>query len=68
MNKQILFQEVNEGNQHDWYKKMYNTIHKVSDGGKFSNDNKKFYQFFFFSLKVGRNCELIRNEDDLGYG
>lgn len=40
MNKHILFQEVNEGNQHEWYKKMYNTIHKVSDGGKFSNNNE----------------------------
>lgn len=34
INKRILLQEVDESNQHDWYKKMYNTIHKVSDGGK----------------------------------
>lgn len=29
----ISLQEANDSS-HDWYKKMYNTIHKVSDGGE----------------------------------
>lgn len=29
----IYLQEANNS-QHDWYKKVYNTIHKVSDGGE----------------------------------
>lgn len=58
MNKHIFFQEANEGNQHDWYKKMYNTIHKVSDGGKLH------HSFFFFE----RICERIRNEEAMGMG
>lgn len=30
----FLLQQAEDGNQHEWYKKMYNTIHKVHDGGK----------------------------------
>lgn len=30
----FLLQQAEDGNQHQWYKKMYNTIHKVHEGGE----------------------------------
>lgn len=62
-------QQAEDGNQHQWYKKMYNTIHKVHEGGEC------IYECFCFcfipraALKESRenfNSDSVKSRTDKG--
>lgn len=46
-------QQAEDGNQHEWYKKMYNTIHKVHEGGECIYE---YFPFVLWDFTFGRRA------------
>lgn len=44
----VRWQQAEDGNQHEWYKKMYNTIHKVHEGGECIYEYFRFCFIFYY--------------------